>query len=73
MKQKEEWTVIQNSFALSGYQISDEDLELLAAEYEANNMDELAKKIVRLTEETGRPMLDVAKEVLGDVVEEYRK
>jgi hypothetical protein len=73
MKQKQEWKAIQNSFAISGYPISDEDLELIATEYETKNMDELARKIVQITEETGRPMLDVAKEILGDVVEGNRK
>ncbi len=73
MEDKLGWKAIQNSMAISGYEISDEDLALMTAHYEAKNMDELALKIVQITQETGRPMLDVAKEVLGGVVEGYQK
>ncbi len=68
MDEQNRWKILQNSMALSGLIVSDEDLQRLAEEYEAKGMDELALKIVAISEQTGRSMLEVAKEILAHTI-----
>ena len=60
------WKGIQHSMALEGWMISDVELKSLAAEYESAGVSSLAEKIVQLSQNSGRPIAEVAKEILGE-------
>lgn len=61
-----EWKQIQHSMFLEGWKIGDEELKALALEYEAQGYSSLPEKIVQTAESTGRPLSEVAAEVLSE-------
>ena len=62
----EEWKQVQHNMKLEGWLISDEELRKFAVDYEANGLSSLPEKIVRVADESGRPLAEVAKEVLAE-------
>ena len=61
-----EWKATQHSMALEGWSINDEELKAIATAYEAQGYSSLPEKIARTAETTGRPLAEVAKEILAE-------
>jgi hypothetical protein len=62
----EEWKRVQHSMALEGWIIPDEKLLEVAEEYEASGIGSLGEQIAHLAEESGRPLGEVAEELLRE-------
>lgn len=62
----ESWKGIQHSMALEGWVISDDELKSMAAEYESTGVASLAEKIVQRSQSSGKPIAEVAKEILSE-------
>jgi hypothetical protein len=62
----EEWKRVQHSMELEGWVVPEEKLLEVAREYEESGIESLAQKIAREAEETGRPLAEVAQEVLRE-------
>jgi hypothetical protein len=62
----EEWKRVQHSMALEGWIIPEEKLLEVATEYEASGVASLAEQIAHLSEESGRPLGEVAQELLRE-------
>jgi len=60
----EEWKRVQHSMELEGWIVPEEKLLEIAKEYEASGVGTLSEKIASLAEESGRPLAEVAAEVL---------
>ena len=52
--------------ALEGWGISDNRLEQIALNYEAQGMDRLVRKIAEQSNKTKKPLSEVAKEVMDE-------
>jgi|GEM_PF-3723250 len=61
-----EWKKLQYSMELEGWIVSDEKLLEVAREYEALGVETLAQKIASEAEASGRPLAEVAAEVLTE-------
>lgn len=61
----ENWKRIQRSMEIEGWTIPEEQLLDVAQEYQAVGADALAARIAQLAAETGRPLTEVAREVLA--------
>ncbi len=57
------WKQIQASMALEGHFISDELLERTAKEYEDEDLDAQMDRAILMAKSTGRPLLEVLKEL----------
>jgi hypothetical protein len=62
----QEWKRLQHSMELEGWMIPEDKLHEVAAEYEKYGIHSLAQKIAREAEESGRPLAEVAQEVLRE-------
>jgi len=62
----EEWKRLQHSMALEGWVVSDAKLREVAEAYESQGISSLAEKIATAAAESGRPLAEVASEVLAD-------
>jgi len=62
----DEWKTIQHSMELEGWVISEEKLREVAQEYEESGVGSLAEQIASVSEESGRPLAEVAKELLQE-------
>jgi hypothetical protein len=62
----EEWKRLQHSMALEGWEVSDSRLLEVAREYESQGVSSLGEKIASVAAESGRPLAEVAREVLED-------
>jgi hypothetical protein len=69
----EEWKRVQHSMELEGWMIPEEKLLEVAKEYEASGVESLAQKIALVAEESGRPLAEVAEEVLKAFRERYNR
>lgn len=56
---------LQNSMAIEGCYLSDEDIFKIARAYEASDTDQLLEVAVNTAKQSGRPLLEVLKKVLG--------
>lgn len=65
----DEWKRLQHSMELEGWSIPDERLREVAKEYEASGVSSLADKIATVAAKSGRPLAEVARELL----EEFRE
>ena len=61
-----EWKSIQHSMAIEGWSIGEKELKNIANEYEAEGYSSLPEKIARTAEASGRPLAEVAKEILAE-------
>jgi len=57
------WKNIQASMALEGHILSDEAIAKVAKDYEDSGLDLEMDRAVALSEQTGRPLLEVLKEL----------
>ena len=57
------WKNIQANMALEGHFISDELLEKAASEYQDENLDEEMDAALLLSKQSGRPLLEILKEL----------
>ena len=62
----DDWKRVQHSMALEGWIIPEETLLEVASEYEASGIGSLGEKIARTAEESGRPLAEVAEELLRE-------
>jgi hypothetical protein len=62
----DEWKRVQHSMALEGWVIPEERLQAVVYEYEASGVGSLAEKIAQVVEESGRPLGEVAEELLRE-------
>jgi hypothetical protein len=62
----EEWKRLQHSMELEGWIVPDAKLLEVAKEYEEAGVETLGQRIAKEAEETGKPIAEVAREVLRD-------
>lgn len=63
---KADWKTIQHSMKLEGWDIGDEMLQKIAAEYEGKGYASLPEAIMAAAKESDRPFIEVAKEILEE-------
>lgn len=65
-KDKADWKAIQHSMKLEGWDIGDEMLQEIAAEYESKGYASLPEAIMAAAKDSNRPFIEVAKEILEE-------
>lgn len=63
---KTDWKTIQHSMKLEGWDIGDEMLQEIAAEYESKGYASLPEAIMAAAKDSDRPFIEVAKEILEE-------
>lgn len=65
-KDKADWKTIQHSMKLEGWDIGDEMLQEIAAEYESKGYASLPEAIMAAAKDSDRSFIEVAKEILEE-------
>lgn len=65
-KNNADWKAIQHSMKLEGWDVGDDMLQEIAAEYEAKGYSSLPEAIMAAAKSSNRSFIEVAKEILEE-------